>query len=60
MTLAAYDVQGRRIASPLSAAPKSPGVYQVAIETSGWREGFYFLRLEAAGAVATGKLVVIH
>jgi hypothetical protein len=60
VTLAAYDVQGRRVASPMNEEPKGPGVHQVAIETTGWREGFYFLRLEAAGAVATGKLVVIH
>ncbi|MBI5711724.1 MAG: T9SS type A sorting domain-containing protein [Candidatus Eisenbacteria bacterium] len=59
VNLAVFDVQGRRIASLLSKEPRQAGIHEVPVRTAGWPEGFYFCRLEAGGATATRKMVVL-
>jgi hypothetical protein len=57
--LAVFDVQGRRMATVLHHDPRSAGVHEVAFEASRWPEGFYFCRLDAGGAAATRKMLVV-
>lgn len=59
VSLAVYDVQGRRVAWPVRNELRSAGVHEVRLPTGGWAEGFYFCRLEIAGVAATRKLVVL-
>lgn len=58
--LAVFDVQGRRVTSLLRQSVHSAGVHDVPMETTGWAEGFYFLRLESGGRTATRKFVVLE
>jgi hypothetical protein len=60
VTLSAYDLQGRLVQLLLNRDLYPGGIHDVPIRTAGWREGFYFLRLEAAGAVANRKMVVLR
>lgn len=57
VTLAVFDVQGRRVASLLDHALVPAGTHQLTFEAGEWREGFYFCRLEVGGASATRKFV---
>lgn len=59
VTLAAYDVQGRRVATWLDHEPQSAGVHEVAVRASAWRPGMYLYRLEAGGRSATRKMIVV-
>jgi hypothetical protein len=58
VTLAVYDLQGRKVSSLLDREIQLAGPHQQAIRTEGWRPGYYFCRLEANGAVAMRKLLV--
>jgi hypothetical protein len=58
VTLAAYDVQGRRVATWLDHEPQSAGTHEVAVRASAWRPGMYLYRLEAGGRSATRKMIV--
>ncbi len=60
VTLAVYDLQGRRVATLLDGAPEAAGFHEAPITTAGLRTGVYFCRIEAAGAVATQKLIVVN
>jgi trimeric autotransporter adhesin len=59
VTLAAYDVQGRRLATWLDHEPQSAGTHEVAVRASTWRPGMYLYRLEAGGRNATRKMIVV-
>lgn len=59
VNLAVFDLQGRRVASLLEHAIRPAGTNDVALRADGWREGFYFCRLEAGGRSATRKFVVL-
>jgi hypothetical protein len=59
VTLAAYDVQGRRMATWLDHEPQSAGTHEVAVRAPGWRPGMYLYRLEAGGRSATRKMIVV-
>jgi hypothetical protein len=59
VTLAAYDVQGRRVATWLDHEPQSAGTHEVAVRASAWRPGMYLYRLEAGGRSATRKMIVV-
>ncbi|MBI5708721.1 MAG: PQQ-binding-like beta-propeller repeat protein [Candidatus Eisenbacteria bacterium] len=60
VTLAVFDLQGRRAATPIDRSVQPPGVHEVSVRTEGWRPGVYLCRLEAAGRVATRKLMVVR
>ncbi len=60
VTLAIYDLQGRRVASLLDREPRSAGTHTVQVRTEGWPAGCYFCRLETGGARLTRKLVVLE
>jgi trimeric autotransporter adhesin len=59
VTLAAYDVQGRRVATWLNHEPQSAGQHEIAVRAAGWRPGMYLYRLEAGGRSATRKMIVV-
>lgn len=59
VTLAVYDLQGRRVAVLLQHELQSPGEHAIPIRTEGWHEGEYFVRLEAGGVTRTEKLVLL-
>jgi len=60
VTLAAYDVQGRRVATWLNHEPQSAGQHEIAVRAAGWRPGMYLYRLEAGGRSATRKMIVVR
>ncbi len=59
-TFEVFDLQGRRVATPLDHAALDPGPHVVAIETGGWAPGVYCCRLASAGQMATRKLLVLR
>ena len=59
VSLAIFDLQGRRVTSVLSHAFQAAGPHQVSVRTDGLRTGCYLYRLEADGVSATRKMVVV-
>jgi hypothetical protein len=59
VSLAVYDLQGRRVASLLDHEPQPAGAHEVPVRTEGWRSGFYLYRLEVGRMSATRKMVVL-
>lgn len=57
VTVAAYDVLGRRVAV-LADAALTPGMYLVPVEADALAPGVYVVRAVQGGAVATTRLVV--
>lgn len=55
-----FDVQGRQIGSAARSLALPAGVHEIPLTATDWSEGFYFLRLEVDGIVATRKFVVIR
>jgi hypothetical protein len=55
--LAVYDVLGREVAL-LVAGTQRAGMHEAVFEAAGLSGGVYLYRLEAAGQVATGRLVL--
>jgi hypothetical protein len=60
VTLAVFDVQGRQVTSVLCGVDLPAGVHDIPLPARGWREGFYFLRLETGNQTATKKFVVLR
>jgi hypothetical protein len=60
VTLGVYDVAGRRVAQPLGGELRPAGANEIPLELAAWPAGLYFVRLEAAGEVRGGKLLVIE
>lgn len=60
VSLAVFDVQGRRVASLLDHALRPAGMNEVSVRPDGWRDGFYFCRLEAGDATAIQKMVLLR
>lgn len=58
--MAVFDLQGRRVSSLLRKSNYAAGVHNLPMRTSGWPEGFYFLRLEFGGRTVTRKFVVLE
>ena len=58
VTLAVYDIQGRRTNTLLSGATLEPGTHSVPLQVDGWKPGIYFYRIEADGRTAVRKLLV--
>ena len=59
VTLTVFDLQGRARARVLAGVPQSAGPHQASVSTAGWRPGVYLYRLEAGGASATRKMLVV-
>jgi YD repeat-containing protein len=59
VTLRVFDVSGREIAT-LYNRVLDPGHYNAQFSTDRWGNGVYFYRLEAAGHVRSGRLVVLR
>jgi hypothetical protein len=57
--LALLDVQGRELAA-LADGVREPGRYAAALDASDLRAGMYFVRLQAGGANAVRRLVVVR
>jgi hypothetical protein len=60
VSLSVYDLQGRQVATILRQQHFPAGRHEIPLTAAAWKEGFYFLRLEAGGAEATRKFVVIR
>jgi hypothetical protein len=60
VSLAIYDLGGRRVAALLQHEVRASGQYAVPIRAEGWRAGTYFVRLEADGTTRTEKLVILR
>jgi hypothetical protein len=60
VTLAVFDVQGRRLATLLSGSPMNAGDHVVPLSTTGWSAGCYVARLEVGGVASTRKMVVVR
>jgi hypothetical protein len=59
VTLAVYDIQGRRVVILLDQVLQQAGPHDVLVQAGGWRPGVYLYRLEAGGASATRKMLVV-
>jgi trimeric autotransporter adhesin len=59
VTLSIYDIQGRRVATPLDHVLQSAGYHDVPLRMDSWRAGVYLYRLEAGGRSSTRKMVVV-
>jgi hypothetical protein len=59
VSLAVYDIQGRRIAKVLDHEARAAGSHSVDVRPAGWPTGCYLYRLEAGGFVATSKMLVL-
>lgn len=60
VNLEVFDLQGRRVATPLERDPRGPGHHEITLSTRGWKAGVYYCRLEAAGRAATRKMLVLE
>jgi hypothetical protein len=60
VSLAVYDLQGRRVASLLDRSPQNAGAHEVRVRTDGWPTGCYLWRLKAGGTALTRKMVVVR
>jgi hypothetical protein len=60
VSLEAYDLQGRRVASVLDRTLMAAGPHQVALRMLESKSGVYFCHLRAAGKSATQKLLVVR
>ncbi|MBI5710460.1 MAG: T9SS type A sorting domain-containing protein [Candidatus Eisenbacteria bacterium] len=59
VTLSIFDLAGRCIATPLKEDEQTAGSHQIELSATGWPSGVYYYRLEAAGATAVRKMVVV-
>jgi hypothetical protein len=57
-TVTVYDVAGRKVAVPFAGTAVA-GENEVALDVSGLAPGVYAYRLEAAGATASRKMVIV-
>ncbi len=55
-----FDLQGRRVASPLAAQPKAAGEQTVRFSTATLASGLYQYRVAVNGAVVSGKLSIVR
>lgn len=60
VSLAVFDVQGRRLTTPLDDAPLGAGDHLMTISTGNWPAGCYLARLEVDGVASTRKMVVVR
>jgi hypothetical protein len=60
VTLAVYDIHGRRVATPLSRSLLQPGEHDVPLRLEGLKPGVYLYRLDVAGHSASRKMLVVR
>jgi type IX secretion system substrate protein len=60
VSLAVFDLQGRRVATLLDGSSMTAGEHGVPLTASSWAAGCYLVRLEVGGRTTTSKLVVIR
>lgn len=60
VSVAFYDVQGRRLAVACDPQLRPAGDYAANVSTAGWPLGTYFCRVECAGHSATRKFLVLR
>jgi hypothetical protein len=60
VSLAVFDLQGRRVATLLDGELRGSGTNGFAFSTARLETGLYLVRLEAAGSAATRKLLIVH
>ncbi|MBI5709762.1 MAG: T9SS type A sorting domain-containing protein [Candidatus Eisenbacteria bacterium] len=60
VSLAIYDLQGRRVESLLEKQVQAAGEHQLSVSAEHLPIGCYFYRLEAGGVVRTQKAVVVR
>ena len=59
VTLAVYDLQGRRVATLLDHAPKEAGRHDVPVATASWSPGVYLYRIDSGSQSVFRKMVVM-
>jgi pyrimidine deaminase RibD-like protein len=60
VSLTIFDLQGRRMASPLARVLEAAGPHSVSVNTQNWPPGCYLYRVQAGGASAMRKMVVVR
>src|SRR5262249_18031602 len=60
VTLAIYDLSGRRVAQLLDGDPRPAGLHELSIDTRGWRSGCYFCRLDAGSERRMERMIVVR
>jgi hypothetical protein len=60
VTLAVFDLQGRRVASLLEGEMRPAGANRIPFRAVGLASGMYLYRIEALGRVATRKMMVLE
>ena len=60
VTLAIYDVSGRRVQSLLNGVPVSPGKHEATFDARGLASGYYYVRLSSEREGVNGKLLVLR
>jgi len=59
VTLSVFDLAGRCIATPLRGDERTAGSHEVELSATGWPSGVYYYRVDAAGATAVRKMLVV-
>jgi hypothetical protein len=59
VSLTIYDVQGRRVSTPMDHEIRPSGPQEVEIRTTGWPAGTYYCRLNVGAQTATQRLLVL-
>lgn len=60
VTLAVFDLEGRRMATLIDHAPMAAGEHRVTLRTEGWPPGLYLDRIEAGGHALTRKMLIVR
>jgi hypothetical protein len=58
--VAVYDLEGRRVATPIPPTPMAAGRHDLALDTSNWAPGVYLYRLETTRGMVTHKLAIVR
>ena len=60
VTLAIFDLQGRRVATLLDHQPQPAGEHSVTFNTAGWPVGCYLYRLDLGSLAFTRKMLLVR
>lgn len=58
--LSIYDIQGRRVATPVQREVLQAGEHDIPVPLGALRPGLYLYRLEAQGMTATRKMLIVR
>ena len=58
VTLAVFDILGRKVVTLVDGEPRSRGRHEVAFHANGIAPGVYFYRLQAGTEIATRQMVI--